>query len=86
MTFIATILLNPAAQTKIQEELDREIATGTTPTFTDRPHLRYLDAAWRESMRLNPSTPLGVPHLALQEDVYEGMHIPKDTMVMTNLG
>ncbi|KAG8808842.1 hypothetical protein FRC17_003749, partial [Serendipita sp. 399] len=86
MSFIATMLLHPEVQSKIQEELDAETPPGTLPKFDQRPQLRYLDAAWRESMRLNPSTPLGVPHTAEQEDIYNGIYIPKDTMLITNIG
>jgi cytochrome P450 len=85
-SFIADLLLNPKVQTKIHEELDQEIPTGTTPSFSDRSHLPYLDAAWRESIRMHPATPLGLPHGALEEDVYDGMYIPKDTGVIVNIG
>ncbi|KAG8833075.1 hypothetical protein FRC20_007746, partial [Serendipita sp. 405] len=86
MSFIATMLLHPECQKKIQEELDTETAPDVLPKFDQRPQLRYLDAAWRESMRLNPSTPLGVPHVADQEDICNGMYIPKGASLMTNIG
>jgi len=65
-SFIATMLLHPGEQKKIQAELDEVIPHGVLPQFRDRDVLPVLDAAWRESIRLHPSTPLGkVPHLIL---------------------
>ncbi|PVF96201.1 cytochrome P450 [Serendipita vermifera] len=83
-SFISMMLLNPHVQKKIHVELDQFGAH--TFTFEDRPDLPYLDAAWKESMRLNPSSPLGVPHQSAADDMYKGMYLPKDTMFMTNIG
>ena len=53
------MLLHPEEQKKIQAELDDVIHRGVPPEFKDRDSLPILDAAWRESIRLHPSTPLG---------------------------
>jgi len=58
-SFIATMLLHPEEQKKIQAELDDVLHYGVLPEFKDRDSLPILDAAWRESIRLHPSTPLG---------------------------
>jgi cytochrome P450 len=57
--FVAAMLLHPEEQKKIQVELDDVVHHGVLAKFKDRDSLPILDAAWRESMRLNPSTPLG---------------------------
>jgi len=54
------MLLHPEEQKKIQAELDEVIHENVLPEFKDRDSLPHLDAAWRESIRLHPSTPLGV--------------------------
>ena len=59
MCFIATMLLHPEVQKKAQMEMDQELGRDGLPTFTDREKLPYMDAVWRESVRMNPSTPLG---------------------------
>jgi cytochrome P450 len=82
--FLSMMLLNPQVQKKIHAELDQFGIH--TFTFEDRPSLPYLDAAWKESMRMNPSSPLGVPHLSNADDMYKGMYLPKGTLFMTNLG
>ncbi|KAJ3883006.1 cytochrome P450 [Lentinula edodes] len=47
------------AQTKGQEEIDRVIGKDRLPTFEDRRHLPYVEAIYREVMRLHPPVPLG---------------------------
>jgi cytochrome P450 len=78
------MLLNPHVQKKIHTELDQFGAH--TFTFEDRPSLLYLDAAWKESMRMNPGSPLGLPHQSSADDMYKGMYLPKGTIFMTNIG
>ncbi|CAG7852728.1 SubName: Full=Related to cytochrome P450 CYP2 subfamily-Aspergillus oryzae {ECO:0000313/EMBL:CCA74614.1} [Serendipita indica DSM 11827] len=86
-SFISQMLLHPHIQKKIQAEIDAEAGLGDTlPSFEQRPQFRYLDAAWRESMRLNPSAPLGISHVCSKEDVYEGYYIPKYTCLVSNIG
>ncbi|CCA77683.1 related to cytochrome P450 oxidoreductase OrdA-like, putative-Aspergillus flavus [Serendipita indica DSM 11827] len=86
-SFISQMLLHPHVQRRIQAEIDGNMGPGDAlPSFEQRPQLRYLDAAWRESMRLNPAAPLGISHVSLKEDVYEGYYIPKFTGVISNIG
>jgi len=74
----------------------------TLPSPSDRGQLPYLEAAWKESMRWMPTLvlgkgvltkrthadgyPAGVPHSALQDDIYKYWYIPKDTLVILNAG
>ncbi|CCA74613.1 related to O-methylsterigmatocystin oxidoreductase [Serendipita indica DSM 11827] len=86
-SFISQMLLHPHVQRRIQAEIDGKMGPGDAlPSFEQRPQFRYLDAAWRESMRLNPAAPLGISHVSLKEDVYEGYYIPKFTGVISNIG
>ncbi len=43
--------MNPAAQTKAQEEVDRVIGIDCLPTFDDEPNLPYVSALSREVFR-----------------------------------
>ncbi len=45
------MLMNPAAQTKAQEEIDRVVGTDRLPTFDDEPNLLYMSALSREVFR-----------------------------------
>ncbi|KAJ3870024.1 cytochrome P450 1 [Lentinula novae-zelandiae] len=58
-SFILAMCLHPDAQTKGQEEIDRVIGKDRLPTFEDRRHLPYVEAIYREVMRLHPPVPLG---------------------------
>lgn len=97
------MMRHPEVQKKAQMEMDRELGRHGTPRFEDRDRLPYMDAVWKESVRMNPSTalgkllhdlfrcsdpksPTGVPHAAMQDDVYNGMFIPQGTWLLTNIG
>jgi len=80
------MLLHLEVQKKAQKEMDQELGRDGLPTFTDRERLPYMDAVWRESVRITPASPLGVPHAATQDDVYNGMFIPKGSWLMINIG
>ncbi|GAW09426.1 cytochrome p450 [Lentinula edodes] len=69
-SFILVMCLHPNAQTKGQEEIDRVIGKDRLPTFEDRRHLPYVEAIYREVMRLHPPVPLGFPHISMEDDSY----------------
>ncbi|RSM00977.1 hypothetical protein CEP52_008820 [Fusarium oligoseptatum] len=47
------------------------------PTFSDRASLPYIEHIVQEIYRWSPLAPLGIPHKSLQDDVYQGMFIPR---------
>jgi cytochrome P450 len=76
-TFIYAMTCHPLAQKKAQEEIDSIIGNQRLPTYEDRASLPYIDALFREVMRWRPVLPLGIPHAATKDDIYEGYFIPK---------
>lgn len=58
-SFLLMMVLHPDAQSKGQEEIDRVIGRNRLPTFEDRLSLPYIEAIYREVMRLHPALPLG---------------------------
>ncbi|KAJ3788994.1 cytochrome P450 2 Le.CYP2 [Lentinula aff. detonsa] len=76
-SFMLAMCLHPDIQTKAQEELDNVIGKDRLPTFEDRRHLPYVEAIYREVMRLYPPVPLGFPHISMEDDFYRGYYIPK---------
>jgi cytochrome P450 len=76
---------NPDAQAKAQAELDRVVGSDRLPTWNDIPNLPYLNLILQETYRMNPLSPLGIPHASVSDDVYEGMFIPKGTIVYPNV-
>ena len=49
----------PEAQTKAQAELDAVIGPHRLPELSDRPHLPYVNALIKETMRWQLVSPLG---------------------------
>jgi cytochrome P450 len=70
----------PEVQRKAQEEIDRVVGTGRLPTFEDRENLPYVDAIIKEALRWHPVAPIGLPHVATEDDIYNGYYIPKGAM------
>ena len=58
-TFTLAMVLFPEVQKKVQEELDRVVGKGRLPDFGDLNSLPYLVATIRETVRWNPTTPIG---------------------------
>lgn len=79
------MILFPEVQQKAQEELDRVVGTDRLPSFADRSSLPYIDAVVKEVLRWHPVSPMGVPHVASEDNVHNGMFIPKGTLLMPNI-
>jgi len=85
LNFVYLMLANPKSQRKAQEELDRVIGHHRLPQYSDRDNLPYVTAVVKEVLRWFPNAPMGIPHCALEEDVYKGMRIPKGSLLLTNI-
>ncbi|KAJ4465516.1 cytochrome P450 2 Le.CYP2 [Lentinula edodes] len=84
-SFILAMTLHPEIQRKGQEEIDVVIGKDRLPTFEDRLSLPYVEAIYREVMRLHPPIPSGVIHTSIEDDYYHGYHIPKGCAVVPNV-
>lgn len=84
-TFFMIMALHPSVMQKAQQELDAIIGPSRLPTFADQPSLPYIQALIKEIHRWSPANGLGVAHSTTQEDMYNGLRIPKGTMVLPNL-
>ncbi|KIK50472.1 hypothetical protein GYMLUDRAFT_89275 [Collybiopsis luxurians FD-317 M1] len=84
-SFLLCMCLDPEVQRKGQEELDRVVGRDRLPTFEDRPSLPYVEAIYRETMRLHPPVPLGLSHNSIEDDTYCGYFIPKGCEVVPNV-
>jgi len=83
-SFFLLMSMHSGVQRKAQEEIERVVGHDRLPNAQDRKDLPYVDAIMREVMRLNPVTPLAIPHRLKEDDVYEGYHFPKDTIIYAN--
>ncbi|KAK6974645.1 cytochrome P450 [Favolaschia claudopus] len=50
--------------------------------WEDRASLPYVEAVCKELLRWLPIVPLGVPHRAMEDDIYNGYLIPKGSLVI----
>ncbi|VDB91739.1 unnamed protein product [Peniophora sp. CBMAI 1063] len=82
---LRVMISHPDIQKRVQAELDSVIGRERLPTVADRPNLPYTVAVLREVMRWRSGLCLGVPHTAEQDDYYQGMFIPKGTVLMANM-
>ncbi|KAF8380315.1 hypothetical protein HHK36_027797 [Tetracentron sinense] len=75
---------NQEAMKKVRAELKREIKE-TVIKESNLPHLPYLNACVKETMRLHPPTPFQIPHRAIDSYKVMNYSIPKDAQVLVNV-
>ncbi|EEB91183.1 hypothetical protein MPER_10497, partial [Moniliophthora perniciosa FA553] len=75
----------PETQRKAQEELDNVVGRTRIPTLDDMENLPYLRAIVKEALRWRSPAPMGVFHASLEDDIYEGYFIPKNSYVIPNI-
>ncbi|KAI0793004.1 cytochrome P450 [Irpex lacteus] len=85
VSFILAMMHHPEVMRKAQDEIDAEVGRERTPRFEDRDNLPYIRAIVRETLRWRPPGPLAAPHMATEDDWYEGYFIPKGTVVLGNV-
>ncbi|XP_052572799.1 cytochrome P450 2J3-like isoform X2 [Peromyscus californicus insignis] len=72
-------------QEKVQAEIDRVIGHGRQPSTADRESMPYTNAVIHEVQRMGNIIPLNVPREVTADSTLAGFHLPKGTMVLTNL-
>lgn len=80
--FFLAMMVFPDVQRKAQKEIDAVVGPNRLPTVDDRDRLPYVNAIVKEALRWHPVTPIGLPHVATEDDIYEGYLIPKDAVIM----
>ncbi|KAF9030131.1 cytochrome P450, partial [Hymenopellis radicata] len=83
-SFILAMTLYPDIQAKAQAEID-SVCSGSLPRIADRDRLPYVSALVKEVWRWNPSVPLGLPHVASQDDEYMGYTIETGSVIWANI-
>lgn len=74
--------MNPVAQDRAQEEIDRVVGTDRLPTFDDEPNL--VSAISKEVFRWQQVAPFAIPHRLMEDDVYNGYFLPKNSIILGN--
>ncbi|KAH9925314.1 cytochrome P450 [Fomitopsis serialis] len=78
------LALYPEVQRKAQAEVDASLGSHQLPKFSDNDSLPYVTALVKEIHRWKPVAPLALPHMAMQDDTYDGYHIPKGATIIAN--
>ncbi|KAK4235905.1 cytochrome P450 [Achaetomium macrosporum] len=68
-----------------RSEADRVVGNGRLPTWDGIPNFPYTSLVLQETYRMNLLSPLGIPHASVADDEYNGMFIPKGTIVYQNV-
>ena len=76
---------NQSIQTKIRDEISREIADSQLPTMANRAGLPYLEACVNEISRLYTVVPLGLPHTPERDDMIGEYHVNAGDTILLNL-
>ena len=83
--FVQAMVLFPAVQKRIQEEVDEIVGSDRLPNMDDYSSLPYIRGAVKESTRWFPTAILGFPHAVMEDDVYRGYRIPKGAGIFCNV-
>lgn len=82
---LSLLLTHPNAMKKFQDELDIHVGKNRLVEESDLAHLAYLQAVIKETLRLYPAAPVGVPHEAMEDCIVGGYNIPKGTRLFVNI-
>ncbi|KAF8314442.1 cytochrome P450 [Clavulina sp. PMI_390] len=82
--FLYAMVKHPAVFKKLQKEMDAVVGKDRLPTIDDMPNLPYAEAVLQEVMRWLPASPVSVPHMNSEADVFNGYYIPKNSIIIQN--
>ncbi|XP_075396058.1 cytochrome P450 2J2-like [Tenrec ecaudatus] len=77
--------IHPEIQERVQAEIDRVIGQSQLPSIANRDHMPYTNAVIHEVLRMGNIIPLNVPREVSFDTTVAGYHLPKGTMILTNL-
>jgi cytochrome P450 len=81
---IAELLRHPDKLKRVREELNSVVGANQLVKEEDLDRLPYLNAIVKESFRLHPATPLGLPRESHQPFQLQGYTLPKGTRLFIN--
>jgi len=81
---MSELLKRPLVMKKAQEELEKVVGLNRKVRESDLPHLPYLQAVVKETLRLYPPAPLMVPHESMDLCTVSDYEIPARTRIIIN--
>ncbi|KAI0267101.1 cytochrome P450 [Gloeopeniophorella convolvens] len=85
-SFFLAMTLFPEVQSKAQDEIDRIIGSDRLPTLADHDSFPYVSPLVSELLRWACITPTAAPHRTVVDDTHRGYFIPKNSIVIANVG
>jgi flavonoid 3',5'-hydroxylase len=82
---LAEMLKSPNILIRAQKEMNQVVGRERMLVESDLEKLPYLQAICKETYRLHPSTPLGVPRVSNKASQINGYYIPKNTRFNVNI-
>ncbi|XVF64145.1 hypothetical protein PTKIN_Ptkin09bG0144200 [Pterospermum kingtungense] len=82
---LSLLLNNPKTLVKAREEIDMEVGQNRLIEESDLGKLPYLHGIINETFRMCPPAAMLVPHESSEDCTVAGFHIPRGTMLLTNL-
>lgn len=83
--FFKAMALYPEVAAAAQAEIDSVVGSDRLPSFADRNDLPYVNALALEVLRWHSVVPTGVPHVVMEDDLYNGYLIPKGSLIIPNI-
>ncbi|KAL0563609.1 hypothetical protein V5O48_018456, partial [Marasmius crinis-equi] len=84
LTFYLVMVLDPECQKRAYDEIVTVVGENSLPDLKDRESLPYVECIVQEVVRWNVIAPFSVPHRAINDDYFNGMFIPKGSMILPN--
>ncbi|KAL3514401.1 hypothetical protein ACH5RR_027118 [Cinchona calisaya] len=82
---LAYLLDNPDILKKAQAEIDQQVGQDRFISESDLPQLPYLRCIINETTRMQPATPLLMPHKSSEDCIVGGYQIPRGTVLFVNV-
>ncbi|KAG2021093.1 O-methylsterigmatocystin oxidoreductase [Coprinopsis cinerea AmutBmut pab1-1] len=81
---LLALAMKPEVQREAQAEIDAVTGGDRLPTCSDKVELPYVQAIVKEGGRWHTVLPLCLPHMSVDDDVYDGYFIPAGTWIIPN--
>ncbi|KAK0498930.1 cytochrome P450 [Armillaria luteobubalina] len=82
--FLLAMMRYPESRRKHKRTLMRQLEMIDYLTLSDREAIPYIEAIVKETSRWRPVIPMAMAHKNMQDDVYNGMFIPKGSTIIPN--
>ncbi|KAJ7039818.1 cytochrome P450 [Mycena alexandri] len=67
LSLVLVLSIYPEHQERARREIEAVVGTARLPELADFGHMPFVEALIREIIRIRPSFPIGVPHLATED-------------------